>query len=126
MLGDEAEAVVRLGEAVESTLHRPSIEGTALAHLALIEVEHDRWPEAMVAAGRATTVAGDAINVCSSALILAAHVLAETHAGRGEDVEADRHLCRRNLGDLANVAPWLNLQARIALARAALIRGDRV
>ncbi len=126
MLGDEVEAVLRFGEAVESTLHRPTVEGSALAHLAMINAEHERWHEATAEARRATAAVGDAITVPSSALILAVRVLAETHAGHGDDVEADRHLCRRNLGDLVNVAPWLNLQARIALARAALIRSDRV
>jgi hypothetical protein len=42
MLGDEAEAERRLREAAETTLDRPTVVGSALAHLAVIEIEHDR------------------------------------------------------------------------------------
>ncbi len=38
----------------------------------------------------------------------------------------DRLLCRQHLTGLLHVAPWLNLQARVALARAARHEGNTV
>jgi LuxR family maltose regulon positive regulatory protein len=58
-------------------------------------------------------------------LVLASSVLAETHAGRATEVDDDRRRCHQLLVDLVGVAPWLNLQARVALAREALLRHDR-
>jgi LuxR family maltose regulon positive regulatory protein len=52
-------------------------------------------------------------------------VLAETHAGRAELAEADRLLCRQHLTGLLGVAPWLNIQVRIALAHAAALVDNR-
>ena len=124
MLGDEAEAVLRLRESAESTLHRPTVEGTALAHLAMIDVEHGRWEQATVSSRRAMTLVGDVASAPSSVLIPPVKVLVETHAGRPDDVEGDRQLCRRNLEALEGVAPWLTLQGA-SPRRAALLRGDR-
>jgi LuxR family maltose regulon positive regulatory protein len=62
----------------------------------------------------------------TSVLVLAVSVLVEAHAGRTHRAAADRVRCRQHLIDLAGVAPLPNLQSRIALARAALIEGNRV
>jgi LuxR family maltose regulon positive regulatory protein len=59
-------------------------------------------------------------------MVVAVSALVETHAGGGENADADRHLCRQHLTGLLDVAPWLNLQARVVLARAAHMRGNRV
>jgi LuxR family maltose regulon positive regulatory protein len=126
MLGDEAEAERRLREAAETTLDRPTVVGSALAHLAVIEIEHDRWDEAAGLARRAKLIVGESILLPPSNLVLAVNVLVDTHDGRGREVDADRQRCRGLLTGLLHVAPWLNLQSRVALARAALIRGDRV
>ena len=66
------------------------------------------------------------VDLPTSVLVLAVSVLVETHAGRTHAVTSDRARCRQHLIDLAGVAPLLNLQSRIALARAALIDGNRV
>ena len=126
MVGDEAEAVQRLREGADTTLSRPLVVASCLAHLAMIDVEHGRWSEAATAARRAKALVGDASSFASTILVLALNVLVETHAGRGDEVEPDRQLCHQHLTGLVDVAPWLNLQARVALARDALIRGDRV
>jgi LuxR family maltose regulon positive regulatory protein len=126
MLGDEAEAVRRLREGAATTLARPMAEGNCLAHLAVIDIERGRWTEATAAARRARSLLDDVADFPTTALVLAVSVLVETHAGRSADAEADRVRCRRHLVDLLDTAPWLNLQARIALARAAVISGDRV
>jgi LuxR family maltose regulon positive regulatory protein len=59
-------------------------------------------------------------------LPVAVSVLVETHDGRGDEAEGDRQLARQHLTNMVGIAPWLNLQARIALARAAVLRGNRV
>ena len=60
---------------------------------------------------------GDATSFASTVLVLAVNVLVETHAGRDVEDEADRQLSTEHLTGLLGVAPWLNLQAQIALAR---------
>jgi LuxR family maltose regulon positive regulatory protein len=124
MLGDEAEAVQRLREGADTTLARPLPVGNCLAHLAVIDIEHGRWAEATDAARRARALLDPVAGFPLSVLVLAVSVLVETHAGRAADAEADRLRCRHLLIDLLDTAPWLNLQARIALARAAVLVGD--
>ena len=127
MAGDETEAVRRLREGAETTLSRPQVVASCLAHLGVIDVEHGRWVDAAIAAERAKRLLGDATSFPGAVLALALGVLVEAHAGRtGVEIEADRALCHEHLAGLANAAPWLNLQARVALIRDALIRDDRV
>jgi LuxR family maltose regulon positive regulatory protein len=125
MMGDEAEATRRFHECIDNPLDRPLIEASALAHLAVIEVEHGRWDEATVLARRARVLLGPSAWRPPGILVLATSVLVETHAGRASEVEDDRRWCHRLLVDLVGVATWLNLQARIALTRDALLRQDR-
>jgi LuxR family maltose regulon positive regulatory protein len=126
MLGDEAEAVRRLREGADSTLHHAIPAALCLAHLAVIHVEHRRWPEAAATAREARQQLAEIVTDPHSVLALAVTVLVATHAGRGDDVEVERSLCRQHLTGLVGVSPWLNLQTRVALARAAVLRGDRV
>ena len=77
------------------------------------------------AAGRARSLVGGS-SFPSTVLVRALSVLVETRAGRGLEVEADRQLCHQHLAGLVGAAPWLNIQARVALAREALLRGDGV
>jgi len=124
MLGDETVALERFEEGATTTLQRPIIEGTCLAHIAIIQVAHGHWDEATVAARQARTLIGDDPGP-TSALVLAVSVLVETHAGRSEHTDTDRLLCRRHLAGLLGISPWLNVQARIALAQAAVLVGNR-
>ena len=89
----------------------------------MIHIEHGRWDEAATAARRARVLLGDATSFPGTVLALALSVLVETHAGRDAEVDADRQLCHQHLTGLVDAAPWLNLQARVALTRDALIRG---
>lgn len=123
MLGDEVEAVRRLDECVEAPLQRRLVQASALAHLAVIDVEHGRWAEATSLARRARQLLGPSVAVPTGNLVLAMSVLTGTRSDASDDVEHDRLLCRQHLGDLVNTAPWLNLQVRIALAHAAQLRG---
>lgn len=125
MLGDETEAVERLREGAETTMPRSLVVASCLAHLAMIDVEHGRWVEAARVARRARTLIGDATSFASTVLPLSVSVLVETHAGSAAAVEADRDVCRQHLVGLVDVAPWLNLQVRVALAREATMRGRR-
>jgi LuxR family transcriptional regulator, maltose regulon positive regulatory protein len=125
MLGDDAQAERWLREAAETTLDRPTVVGSALAHLAVVEVERDRWEAAADLAQRAKVIVGRSIQLPPSNLVLAVNVLVETYDGGGKAAEADWQGCRGLLTGLLHVAPWLNLQSRVALARAALIRGNR-
>jgi len=126
MVGDEAEAARRFHECIDSPLERPLVQASALAHLAVIEVEHGRWDEATVLARRARVLLGPSARLPPGILVLASSVLAETHAGRATEMDDDRRRCQRLLVDLVGVAPWLNLQARVALTREALLRHDRL
>ncbi len=60
MSGDEDEAARRFHECIDGPLERPLVQASALAHLAVIEVEHGRWDEATVLARRARVLLGAA------------------------------------------------------------------
>jgi LuxR family maltose regulon positive regulatory protein len=57
-------------------------------------------------------------------LVTAVSSLVEARAGRPAEAEADRLLTRRHLERFGRLAPWANLQARVALARASLLLGE--
>ena len=50
----------------------------------------------------------------------------EAHSGNPEAARADILLTRRNLAYVDKVTSWLSITARIALAEASLLLGDRV
>jgi LuxR family maltose regulon positive regulatory protein len=126
LVGDEATARRLLAEGAGTMLARPTAVANCLAHAAVIDIDHGGWDEAAAAVGRAWDLTRGLVDSTTSALILAMVVLVETHAGRGDEVEPLRLRCRHHLAGLTGVAPWLNLQARAALARAALLRGNRL
>ena len=125
MRGDETEAVRRLREGADTTIDRPIVVASCLAHLAIVDIEHGRWAAAEGAARRARGLIGDATSFAITVLVLAVGVLVAAHAGRDADARHDDETCRQHLAGLLGVAPWLNLQARVALARAALLGGRR-
>jgi LuxR family maltose regulon positive regulatory protein len=125
MQGEEAEAVKRFQDGAATTLHRSLVVASCVAHLAVIEIEHGRWAEAERLARRARALIGDATSFASTALPLAVSVLVETRAGHAAAVEVDRRVCRQHLNGLVDMAPWLNIQVRVALARDAAIDGRR-
>ena len=125
MVGDDMAAARWLREGADTTLPRPLVVANCLAHLALVDLRHDRWSEAAPLARRARTLVGGAATFASTALVLAVNVLVDTRAGRAGGAEADRRLCRQHLDDLLGMAPWLTLQAHLALGHAASLRGNR-
>jgi LuxR family maltose regulon positive regulatory protein len=128
MLGNEGTAEDLLSEAVAEAIDTPTVRGLGLAHLAVLEVERDRWDQAsrLAREGRTllTTYGFDALP--AQFLVTALSCLVEARAGRIAEAEADLILTRRNMMGFSRVGPWANLQARIALVRADLILGDRV
>jgi LuxR family maltose regulon positive regulatory protein len=122
--GDEATALGVLREGADTTLVRPIAVANCLAHAAMIHAGHGRWDDAATAVGQARGLVTELAEFTSSVLILATIVLVETHAGRADEVEAVRLRCRQHLTGLIGIAPWLNVQARAALAKAAVIRGN--
>jgi LuxR family maltose regulon positive regulatory protein len=125
MMGDEAEAARRFHECLASPLDRPLVKASAMAYLAVLDVEHGRWDEATVLARSAMALLGPSARRPPGTLVLATSVLVETHAGRATEMEDDRRHCHRLFADLVGIAPWLNLQARVVLAGEALLRSDR-
>jgi LuxR family maltose regulon positive regulatory protein len=125
MTDDEPEAGRRFRECLASPLDRPLVKASAMAYLAILDIDHGRWDEATVLARSAKALLGPSARRPPGALVLATSVLVETRAGRAAEVEDDRHHCHRLLADLVGVAPWLNFEARIVLAREALLRSDR-
>jgi LuxR family maltose regulon positive regulatory protein len=125
MLGKEVEARRRLREGADTALDRPLVVAHCLALLTLIDIEHEDWTPANDHGRRARTLLGEGGDLPATVIVRAVSVLVETHAGRHREVEADRLVCRQQLASIAGMAPWLNLHTRIALTRAALIRGDR-
>ena len=93
----------------------------------MIDVEHGRWDEAATAraAGQGPARRRHVVRPAPSWRWRSTCSSRPTPDGRRE-VEADRQLCHQHLTGLIDAAPWLNVQARVALARDALIRGDRV
>jgi LuxR family transcriptional regulator, maltose regulon positive regulatory protein len=126
MLGDEQDAWRLLREGADTTLDRPIPVALCLAHLAIIDIERGRWDQASSRARRARAMVDEVADLPASVFVLAISMLVETQGGRHHDVAADRVRCRQHFVDLVGVSPLLNLQPRIALARAALIGGNRV
>jgi LuxR family maltose regulon positive regulatory protein len=125
MLGDDAEATRRFREGAASTLRYPVPTALCLAHLAVIDAEHGQWGAATTAAHQARDVLGEIALAPYNVLVLAMCALVDTRAGNGDQVDDDRRLCRQHLTQFVGVAPWLNLQTRVALTHVALLRGDR-
>ena len=126
MLGDDAEARRWLREGADTALDRPLIVANCLAHLSAIDAEQGRWPEATTAARRARALLGEGDTYPTTVLVVAASALVDARAGRTVEADSDRQLARQHLTSLVDVARWLNLQTRVLLAGAAVIRGNRV
>ncbi len=124
LAGDEDEALARFREGAATTLNRPVIEGSCLALIAVIEAARGNWDDATTSARRGRVLVGVDPGP-TAALVVAVSILVETRAGRVSSTLTDQLLCRQQLTGLVGLAPWLNLQTRIALAHAALLRRDR-
>jgi LuxR family maltose regulon positive regulatory protein len=106
----------------------PLAQVLCLAQLALLAAEEEDWEHAALLASRARSqtesVGLDGYPVC--ALVFAVSALVRAHRERVEPAQEDRRIAQRLLDALTDGPPWLELEARIALARATLRLGDVV
>ena len=105
MTGDEAEAQRRFRECVDSPLDRPHVKASAMAHLAVIEIEHGRWEPATELAREAKRVLGPSPSDAHPASWCSRSTCIETRTdptGVGYD---DRALCGQSLMDLLGWRP---------------------
>jgi LuxR family transcriptional regulator, maltose regulon positive regulatory protein len=104
----------------------PCARVLCLAQLAFLALEQEDWDQGSALAGRARdelAAAGlDEAPAC--ALVFAVAAFARAHSGRVEEARHDVRASRRALAALTDVAPWLGLQVRVALARAELRLSD--
>jgi LuxR family maltose regulon positive regulatory protein len=130
LLGDHERARTHLSEgvaeAIASSTH--AVLAMCCALQAIVEIDGGRWDEATALARQGRTVLTDhgLETVPSLFLVTAVSALVEARAGRVAEAEADRLTSCRLLTGYLQVAPWANLEARLALARADVLLGDRV
>jgi LuxR family maltose regulon positive regulatory protein len=130
LLGDHERARTYLAEgiaeATASSTH--AVLAMCCALQAIVEIDCGRWSEATTLAhrGRATLAEHGLEAVPSLFLVTAVSALVAARAGRVAEAEADRLTSCRLLTGYLQVAPWANLEARLALARADVLLGDRI
>lgn len=122
-----AAAEARLEEgARRGAVAAPNVQTLCLAQLALLAAEREDWEGGAALAARARAqVERTGLDCCpTSSLVYAAAAALGACQGRVDDARADGHRARELLGGLPDFAPWYDVEARLALARAALRLGD--
>ena len=114
--------------AAAAAVDAPNVEALCLAHLAVLRLEQGSWDQAIALGRRSRTVVAEhgLEHVPNLFLAYAVSALVEAQAGRVPEAHADRHVARHQLTGYLHQIGWGNLQARIALARADLLLGDRI
>jgi LuxR family maltose regulon positive regulatory protein len=125
MLGDDATAERMFQKGAFGAADRPLIRALALGHLGIVHIERENWDAAADVVADLRTSIRDHESVSMTCLGTAVCSLVDARRGDAERAVQGRRLCRRQLAGFDGIAPWLNLQARIALARSALITGHR-
>jgi LuxR family maltose regulon positive regulatory protein len=123
MLGEEDHAAALLREAIKGAEGRPVTQSIAIAHLALLHGERGEWDRSSELAHEARAIVADRVGLPATCLVTAANALMLTRAGRADEALADHQMSRRHLAGFSVAAPWLNLQTRVALARASQLSG---
>jgi LuxR family transcriptional regulator, maltose regulon positive regulatory protein len=104
----------------------PTSQVLCLAQLALIALEENDWAAGQLLASRALAqverrgLAEDP----ACALVFAVSALVRAHRDRVENAQGDRRRAVELLTALEDHAPWLEIETRVCLARAALRLGD--
>jgi LuxR family transcriptional regulator, maltose regulon positive regulatory protein len=104
----------------------PGLQAVCLAQLALLAIEAGDWDEGSSLAARARSQI-ERVGLedhPTSALVFAVSALVRAHRDRVDDAQADRRRATDLLTRLVDYVPWYDVEARIALARAALRLGD--
>jgi LuxR family maltose regulon positive regulatory protein len=126
MLGDEERAESLLRDSIRGAVGRPVTQSIAIAHLAVMQLEQGRWDLAAELASQARAVVADRLGLPVTCLVTATSALVLMRGGRADEALADHQMSRRHLAGLTDAAPWLNLQTRIALARASVLAGRQI
>src|SRR4051812_7144954 len=123
--GDRAERVLRDG-ARRGAVIAPAPHTLCLAQLTLMAADRGDWERAVALAGRARTgVDHYALEgYPTSALVFAVAAMARARSGRVDEAHSDLRHALGLLEALTGFAPWFAVEARVALARAALRLGD--
>jgi LuxR family maltose regulon positive regulatory protein len=129
LLGDDAAARPLLEQGARTGgIVAPLAQVLCLAQLALLAAGDDDWEHAALLSSRARSqvesVGLDGYPVC--ALVFAVSALVRAHRERVEPAQEDRRVAQKLLEALVDGPPWLELETRIALARATLRLGDVV
>jgi LuxR family maltose regulon positive regulatory protein len=129
LLGDTAAARPLLEQGARTGgIVAPLAQVLCLAQLALIAADDEDWEHAALLASRARSqvesVGLGGYAVCS--LVFSVSALVRAHRERVEPAQDDRRVAEKLLDALADGPPWLELEARVALARATLRLGDVV
>ena len=129
LLGEAERAVEPLEEgARRGGIVAPSAQVLCLAQLALIALDADDWEHASLLASRARAQVERAHleSYPTSALVYAVSALTRAHREGVEAAQEDRRTALQLLAALVDGAPWYEVEARVALARATLRLGDVV
>jgi LuxR family maltose regulon positive regulatory protein len=127
--GDREGASERLDEgARRAAVAAPSVRVLCFAQLALIALEREDWELGGAFAGRARsqTIHGALSDYPTSALVFAVSALVRAHLGHVDEAQQDMRHAKDLLARLESFAPWYEVEARIALARASLRLSDVV
>jgi LuxR family maltose regulon positive regulatory protein len=129
-LGDDTTAIDAFTQASAEcqAIGAPTIQSTALAHLAIVLSSTGQPDEALRTARRARQLLRDhdLEHMPSLALVFAVSALVESTSGDTDAARGDLMLARTQLVYLHSIAEWHHLQANIASAYASLRLGDLV
>jgi LuxR family maltose regulon positive regulatory protein len=125
---DIAEKVLTEGAEEAAVFGAATIEAGCIAVLAMIAyTEGDTaraWP--LVARARKVVVDNALEHAPGAAIVSAMSALARASTGEPEGARHDWHLARTQLALVKDVLGWVNVLARLALAQASLLLGDRI
>jgi LuxR family maltose regulon positive regulatory protein len=124
--GDGTGARSWLEASVEPPGVPPAIVVNAMAQLVLLAADEEEWDSARRLLDRASALSDhfglreQPLQVC----LLATEALVAAHERRSADARHAANHARRLLADIDELAPWMQVQARVVLVRAQLELGD--
>jgi LuxR family transcriptional regulator, maltose regulon positive regulatory protein len=125
--GDAGAARIQLEEgARRGAIAAPGVQTLCLAQLALLAIGDGDWEQGSLLAMRARSQV-ERVGLDghpTSALVYAVSALVRAYRDRIEDAQADRRRAAELLSRLLDYVTWYDVEARVALARAALRLGD--
>jgi LuxR family maltose regulon positive regulatory protein len=125
LTGDRDRAPAELEEGARRAGARvPIIHALCLAQQALLALEAEDWEQGARLADRALEVAGTDRAQAALAALYAVAAFARSHGGRVDEARAAAVVARRHLATQDGLPPWLEAEARVALARAELRLSD--